>query len=267
MDKYTVVGNPIAHSKSPLIHAMFAEQTQQAIHYDKQLAPLEGFACWLQGFVADKGKGLNVTVPFKEQAYALCDQLTAEAKAAQAVNTILIRDGQCVGHNTDGLGLVADLISQGVVLSGSRVLLLGAGGAAKGAALPILDAGVAELVIANRTYHKAEAIAAMHQGRAIVAKPLAELSGNFDVIINSTSASLQGQSIDLPDELVSRETTAYDMMYSDGATPFNQWAHKRGAKQCIDGLGMLVHQAALAFEFWRGVAPDAQAVMKRLRLG
>lgn len=278
-DRYCVFGNPIGHSKSPAIHAAFAAATGQDLTYEARLASIDaadGFAAAVQAFVAEGGRGANVTVPFKEDAYRLAgapgNRLTPRAQLAGAVNTLAFgMDGVPVlGDNTDGVGLVRDLTDfLGVSLAGKRILLLGAGGAARGALGPLLDAGPAELAIANRTVAKAqtlvELVAASHPRAQVSACAFADLAGRrFDVVINATSASLQGEPVPLPAGLYAPGGVAYDMMYG-ADTPFLAQARQLGAAICADGLGMLVEQAAEAFALWRGVRPDTAAVRRLLR--
>ncbi|QSX33717.1 shikimate dehydrogenase [Shewanella avicenniae] len=264
-DRYAVFGNPIAHSKSPDIHQAFAKQTGQQLSYERILAPVEAFEQTARSFFADvRAKGANVTVPFKEQAFAMCDTLSERAKLAGAVNTLIkLENGQLQGDNTDGLGLVSDLLAY-TVLEDKRVLLIGAGGAAKGCLLPLLEAGVASIDIYNRTLVKAEQLAAVapHRCQAVTAAALAQ---GYDVIINSTSASLHGQLPEVPAHIIAEHTVCYDMMYGKAITLFNQWSLEQGAKASIDGLGMLVGQAAHSFNLWRGVMPDVAPVLSLLR--
>ncbi|HEX7642256.1 MAG TPA: shikimate dehydrogenase [Burkholderiaceae bacterium] len=267
-DRYAVVGNPIAHSKSPIIHAAFAVQTGQNLVYERMLAPIDGFAAAVEQFFSGGGKGLNVTVPFKLEAHALAATLSERAAAAGAVNTLKIVDGKLHGDNTDGAGLVCDIVrNAGYALAGRRMLLLGAGGAARGAVLPLLQESPAELVIANRSAGKAEELAARFGAYGIVrASTFAALDGAFDVIVNATSASLGGEMPPLAAGLFSPATLTYDMMYGDGPTVFLQFAAAQGA-QTRDGLGMLIEQAAEAFEVWRGVRPDTAPLFAQLRAG
>ncbi|UAW98432.1 shikimate dehydrogenase [Halopseudomonas nanhaiensis] len=268
MDRYAVIGNPIAHSKSPLIHRLFAEQTGQALSYEALLAPLDDFAGTLRGFLV-AGRGVNVTVPFKEQAWALADAHTAAAERAGAVNTIAVQgDGTLLGDNTDGRGLARDLrFNSGVQLRGSRILLLGAGGASRGVIQPLLAARPDQLCIVNRTVEKAEQLAMMFNDLGPVsAAGLHWVEESVDLIINATSASLGGEVPAISPKLIRRgHTVCYDMMYASEPTPFNRWAAAHGAARCIDGLGMLVEQAAEAFELWRGVRPDTAPVLAALR--
>ncbi len=268
MERYAVIGNPIAHSKSPLIHRMFAEQTGQALTYEALLAPLEDFAGTLHGFLAD-GHGVNITVPFKEQAWALVDSHTPAAERAGAVNTIVRQaDGSLLGDNTDGRGLVRDLqTNAGVKLRGARILLLGAGGASRGVIQPLMAARPNQLCVVNRTVDKAEQLATLFNdlGR-ISAAGLHWLEESVDLIINATSASLGGEVPAISPKLIRPgHTLCYDMMYAQEPTPFNRWASEHGAARCMDGLGMLVEQAAEAFELWRGVRPETAPVLAALR--
>jgi shikimate dehydrogenase len=267
-DAYAVFGNPIAHSKSPLIHATFARQTGQDMTYEALLAPLDGFPAAVAAFLAAGGRGANVTVPFKEQAFALATHLTPRAQVAGAVNTLRFSVEGILGDNTDGAGLVSDLTTNlGIDLAGKRVLLMGAGGAARGVVLPLLERQPASLFIANRTPGKAMALVA-ELARACGAGNLAgggygDLTGNFDLVINATAASLAGDLPPLPASVFAADALAYDMMYGKD-TPFLAFARAQGARQA-DGLGMLVEQAAEAFLLWRGVRPDTQAVIRMLR--
>lgn len=267
MDRYAVFGNPIGHSKSPQIHRLFAEQTGQRLDYEPLLAPLDDFAGFARAFF-ESGKGANVTVPFKEEAFRLADQLTPRARRAGAVNTLMKgEDGSLLGDNTDGAGLVGDLKQAGFALGGTRILLLGAGGAVRGVLEPLLAEDPAALVIANRTVAKAETLAREFADLGPVsACGFDELAGPFDLIVNGTSASLAGELPPLPDGVIRPgHTLCYDMMYSADTTPFCRWALQRGAAQARDGLGMLVEQAAEAFRLWRGVSPDTALVLAQLR--
>jgi shikimate dehydrogenase len=272
-DRYAVFGNPIAHSKSPRIQALFARQTQQDMSYEALLAPLDGFAAAVAAFAAAGGRGANVTVPFKEEAFNLATRLTDRAAAAGAVNTLSFdeRGTSIVGDNTDGAGLVRDLKSNiGFDIAGRRVLLLGAGGAARGVALPLLQEGPAELFIANRTAEKAARLALEFAPRATGIVPegggFAELAGRqFDLIINATSSGLQSAGLPLAATLFGRKCLAYEMLYGR-ETPFMTQALDAGARVC-DGLGMLVEQAAEAFAVWRGVRPITGPVLFELRHG
>jgi len=268
MDHYGVFGNPIAHSKSPLIHRLFAAQTGQSLSYEPLLAPLEDFVGFARAFFVN-GRGANVTVPFKEQAFRLADQLTARAQRAGAVNTLMkLDDGRLLGDNTDGAGLVRDLtVNAGLSLSGKRILLLGAGGAVRGVLEPLLAERPAALVVANRTVAKAEQLAREFADLGpIMASGFDWLDEPVDLIINGTSASLAGDVPPIAASLIQLgHTLCYDMMYAKQATAFNAWAAAQGAAQTLDGLGMLVEQAAEAFYLWRGVRPDSAPVLAQLR--
>ena len=267
-DLYCVFGNPIAHSKSPLIHARFAVQTAQDLVYQARLAPLEGFAEAVGEFIAEGGKGANVTVPFKEEAFRLATRRTERAERAGAVNTLIFGGGEIVGDNTDGAGLVRDLEANlSFAPAGKRVLVLGAGGAVRGVLGPLLDAGVAEIVIANRTADKAQALAALFAGPTPVrGGGYDALAGqDFDLVINGTSASLSAELPPLPPGVFAPGSLAYDMMYGKGDTPFLSFARAQGAVRAADGLGMLVEQAAEAFRVWRGVRPEARPVLEFMR--
>jgi shikimate dehydrogenase len=264
-DRYCVIGNPVAHSKSPLIHAAFAAQTGQDLSYDRELAPLDGFDAHVHGLIAAGVRGVNVTVPFKLDAARLATRLSARAEAAGAVNTLSFIDGAIIGDNTDGPGLVADIVrNAGVNLQGARVLLLGAGGAARGVVLPLLEAGAASIVVANRTRATADALVATFADPRVMACEYADIAAVFDVVVNATSASLAGALPPVPAQAFSATTLALDMMYAAEPTPFMDFAASHGA-QVRDGLGMLVEQAAEAFLVWRGVRPETAAVLAMLR--
>ena len=263
-DAYAVIGNPIAHSKSPLIHEVFAKQTQQAIHYGRIFSELNDFKKTTQEFFERGGKGLNVTIPFKLQAYELAQHKTPRAQSAQAANMLWVENGQLWCDNSDGEGLTRDLrrlLKQrsGAALNGINVLILGAGGAAQGVIEPLMGAGVASITVFNRTHEKAEALVKQFTGLATEAKvhlkalPLAELkNGSYDLIINATATGLSNESPiakDVLQAIIHPDTLAYDMVYGK-ETCFMQDAKALGI-QAVDGLGMLVEQAALAFETWR----------------
>lgn len=266
-DRYVVIGNPIKHSKSPDIHARFAQQTEQALIYERLLAPLDGFVQTAEAFFASGGKGANVTVPFKLDAYGYATGLTERAKAAGAVNTLKSEGSTVLGDNTDGVGLVTDITRNAQApLSGKRILLLGAGGAARGVILPLLMQQPATFVIANRTRAKAEELARHFtlQGSQLQVCDFVAINQSFDVIINATSASLTAEVPPVPHAAFNPQTLAYDMMYAKELTPFLQLASRHGA-QVRDGLGMLVEQAAESFFIWRGVRPDTASVYNELR--
>ena len=262
-DRYAVFGHPIAHSKSPLIHAAFARQTGQDMAYEAILAPLDGFADSVATFVAAGGRGANVTVPFKEAAFKMAQCLSPRAERAGAVNTLSFTADGILGDNTDGAGLVADLTRNlHCALSAKRILLLGAGGAARGVIEPLLDQQPATLVIANRTLSRAEELATLF-GYGIRASTFEAADTPFDIVINATAASLAGELPPLSPRIFGKHTLAYDMMYGRD-TPFLDFARAHGAATA-DGLGMLVEQAAEAFYLWRGVRPDTTPVIASLR--
>jgi shikimate dehydrogenase len=269
---YAVIGNPIAHSKSPVIHTRFAEQTGERIEYRRLLAPLDGFVETVRAFVAAGGRGLNVTVPFKLEAHALADRLSPRAAAAGAVNTLRFDGDGIYGDNTDGVGLVSDIEKNlGVSLNGARILLLGSGGAARGAVLPMLERGPRTLTIVNRTAPKAHALVeqfaqsaqeagcALTGGAPATIEPLA-----YDVIVNATAGSLTAEMPECNENAFGPGTLAYDMMYGAQPTVFMRHAQALGARVC-DGLGMLVEQAAESFWVWRGVRPASAPVLAELR--
>ena len=262
-DRYVVIGNPVSHSRSPRIHALFASQCAQDMSYATLEAPLADFAGTVRRFAADGGRGANVTVPFKEEACRLADQLTPRARAAGAVNTLSFGIAGIRGDNTDGAGLVRDLDTNlGCRLAGRRILLLGAGGAARGVVLPLLEAGPASLTIVNRDAAKAVRLAEAFPGTS--ASTYTALAGQqFDLVINATSAGLSGAALPLPDSLFAAECLAYDMLYGR-ETAFMVQARHAGAR-VADGLGMLVEQAAEAFQVWRGLRPDTAPVLAALR--
>lgn len=273
MDLYAVVGNPIHHSKSPKIHGEFAVQANEALEYSAIQAPLDGFSDTAQSFFKSGGKGLNITVPFKEQAWRLSAELSERARLAGAVNTLYLNDkGEICGENTDGIGLVRDLtLNHKVDLKGKRILILGAGGAVRGVLLPLLEEQPESITIANRTVSKAEQLTELFTGHDLIttgkltACGFTDLNQSFDIIINGTSASLQGDLPPLPEKIVTGSTVAYDMMYSPEITIFNRWAEKQGAAMMLDGLGMLVEQAAESFFIWRGVRVNTAPVLNTLR--
>jgi shikimate dehydrogenase len=261
-DLYAVIGNPIAHSKSPYLHSAFAKQCRQALSYQALLAPLDGFAATVKQFIEHGGRGASVTLPFKIEAFNLCDQLTPRAQAAGAVNTLSFTDGKILGDNTDGYGLVTDIVKNAkVVLQNKRILLLGAGGAARGALLPLLECQPRELIIANRSLEKAQQLVKQFQALGKIAcAAFTDLHGTFDVIINATSASIAQQLPPIPASVYTANSLAYDLMYADQPTVFLQQAAQHGA-QTRDGWGMLVEQAAEAFYLWRGVRPDTTQLL------
>ena len=259
-ERYGLVGQPVAHSKSPWIHARFARDTRQDIDYGLLEAPLGGFERAVEAFRVSGGKGLNVTLPFKEDAFQYCTQLSARARDARAVNTIRF-GAETFGDNTDGVGLVRDLANLGAELRGSRVLLMGAGGAARGVVGALVEAGVARLTIANRNESRAREVATRFRG--VSASGYEALLPEYELVINATSAGLEGKSPGVPPDVLARARLAYDMVYGR-ETPFLAAARNAGIA-AHDGLGMLVEQAAESFLVWRGVRPDTAPVLRELR--
>ena len=265
-DAYVVMGNPVAHSQSPFIHAEFARQVGHAIAYTSRHVEVGCFREALAGFRAAGGRGASVTLPFKEEAFALSTRRSARAEQAGAVNTLDFEGDEIRGDNTDGVGLVRDLERNlGLTLAGRAILLLGAGGAARGVIGPLLAASPARLVVANRTASRAEALR-RHFGDEVEACGLDRLpAARFDLIVNATSASLSGEAPPLPATLLRPGGGAYDMMYAARPSPFMRWAQEAGASAVADGTGMLVEQAAEAFRRWRGVRPRTRPVIDALR--
>lgn len=282
MDRYAVIGNPVEHSRSPTIHHLFAEQTGQILEYGRVLAPLDGFTRTVQAFAAGGGKGCNVTIPFKQEAWSLAASRSPRAELAGAANTLRFDAAGWWADNTDGIGLVRDITrNAGVPLKGVRLLMVGAGGAAAGVLGPLIDAGVGELLLVNRTREKADALVASHaalarqRGVTLTSASLADLNGltegaderrthGFDVLVNASASSLNAGAPPIPAGLLRPGALALDMMYGPAAQPFLAWAEAQGAV-ARDGLGMLVEQAAESFRDWRGVSPDTQPVLARLR--
>lgn len=262
---YAVIGNPIEHSKSPEIHQAFARQTHIQMEYTRILAEHNSFDDKLQAFQAAGGCGVNVTLPFKELAFSVCSELSEYARAAKAVNTILFKArDRWIGTNTDGIGLIQD-IKQNLKLNiyGRRVLILGAGGATRGIIQPLLNEGVDRLVIVNRTVSRAKQLGSEFGIAGIGYEDLKDQQ--FDLIINATSTSLFNQLPPVPATILSRQCIAYDLVYANQPTAFMRWALGHGACTAVDGLGMLIEQAAAAFYFWHGVRPDTAPVIQLLR--
>jgi len=265
INRYTIIGQPVAHSVSPAIHHLFGELTQRRLLYTRTEATEESFAATVKEWQASGGKGCNITTPFKEQAVDVCDRLSDNAKLANAVNTIQMhRDGSLVGHNTDGIGLLRDIKNnKHIEVTGKRVLLLGAGGAARGAAAPLLHAQPDCLHIANRTIERANSLATAFASLGTIHTSnydaLTQEPG-FDIIINATSMGFDSGAPPIPTNIVGPETFAYDMMYSKDKTPFLSWCEANGVKQFSDGFGMLVEQAADAYLIWEGVRPKTRKV-------
>lgn len=271
MDTYCVMGNPVEHSKSPWIHARFAQLTGQDLRYEKRLVAVDGFAQAVRTFHEQGGKGCNVTVPFKFESPALATKLTPRAQLAQASNTLRFDAGDITGDNTDGVGLVNDIErNAGVPLRGLEVLLVGAGGAAAGVLGPLIEAKPWRVIVANRTAAKAQELVSRHgalareQGVEVTSCELASIPVSFDVVVNATAASLSGSGVPFPPSVFKRGALAIDMMYGPAAAGFVAWAQQHGA-MARDGLGMLVEQAAEAFLFWRGIRPPSASVLAELR--
>ena len=275
MDHYCVLGNPVDHSKSPVIQARFAELTGQSLRYTKQWVALDGFADMLATLRADGVRGCNVTVPFKFEAFQAAQHQTERAQLAQAANTLRFDDAGIHADNTDGVGLVNDIQrNAGISLVGRDILLVGAGGAAAGVLGPLLASGARRLVVVNRSPDKAEALVERHrqhpwvqgllQKTELLAQQIIAPEGNFDVVINATASSLSGAAAPVPSSVLKPGALAYDMMYGPAAQPFAQWATSHGAI-ARDGLGMLVEQAAAAFAIWRGVHPPSGQVLREMR--
>ena len=267
-DQYAVFGNPIGHSKSPIIHTAFARQTGQDMSYKSILAPLDGFDDAVEAFIAAGGRGANVTVPFKQEAFQLVTRLTPRAELAGAANPLVFEGDEIFGDNTDGVGLLRDItINLGYPVAGKRVLLLGAGGASRGVVGPLLEAGITSLAIANRTVPRAKLVAERFAPLGpVTGCGYDELAGqSFDIVINATSASLSGSMPALPVGIFAPGSLAYKMMYGMGDTPFRIFAREQGAAIISEGLGMLVEQAAESFFVWRGVRPEVRPVMELLQ--
>ena len=269
VDDYAVMGNPISHSKSPSIHTLFAEQTLQSISYTAIHVDVGGFKQAVGNFAATGGKGLNITVPFKQEAWELVTERSERAERAGAVNTIkMLDDGTLFGDNTDGVGLVNDLtINHSIELNGKNILLMGAGGAARGVLIPLLKQNPDSLFIANRTPDKAKDLAEdFADAGKVNGGGYESIAGlKVDIVINATAASLQGDLPPLPDTLLNDNASCYDMMYSAKPTPFMMWATTHNADKVLDGLGMLVEQAAESFYIWRNVKPETKLIIEILR--
>ena len=266
MDQYRVFGNPIAQSRSPFIHLAFAKATDQQLNYESQFVEHGEFVNAVNDLIASKAKGANVTAPFKEEALAIADVLSERAQLAGAVNTLSFENGKIYGDNTDGEGLVQDLLRHQVKLQDSKILLLGAGGAAKGVLLPLLAQNPISITIANRTVSKADGLIKQFNDDRLNACGFEQTADRkFDLIINATSASLSGNLPAISSSIINSKVVCYDMVYSKELTPFLSWVKEQGATTIIDGLGMLVGQAAVSFEIWRGVKPEVDSVIKQLK--
>ena len=268
MDKYAVFGHPIQQSKSPTIHRLFAEQTKQALEYSAIDPGLDNFASGIRDFIQQGGKGANVTMPFKQQAFTIADHISERAQLAGAVNTLSFNsDGTIKADNTDGAGLVNDLKANNAPLD-KRILLIGAGGAARGVVQPLLACQPQSLTIVNRTFEKAKQLAELFNNFGeVTALPIKALANEqaYDLVINSTSTSLTNELPPVPASIFMEGGFAYDMVYRDQPTCFLNWAKQYGCTQCVDGLGMLVGQAAESFNIWREVRPEQQSVLTSLR--
>ena len=270
IDRYGVMGYPVSHSRSPVIHRLFALQTNQHIQYELlQVAP-DKLETAVRQFQRTGGKGLNITVPHKSEVARLCDQLSEPASTAGAVNTLSFRDGEIHGDNTDGIGLLRDLaINQGITLDGANVLILGAGGATRGIVGPLLEMQPSSLRIANRTIDKAQALADhfSHSGPVSACRfNMVPVTDDYDLIINATSAGVRGETPPYPEAALSERTFCYDLSYGLKPTPFSVWAREHGAARSVMGWGMLVEQAAESFHIWRGVRPDTAPVLKQMTI-
>jgi shikimate dehydrogenase len=267
-DRYAVIGHPVSHSRSPFIHARFAAQTGQNLTYDTIDAAPADFDAVVRDFFAQGGRGLNVTIPHKEAAARFAAELTPRARRAGAVNTLALRnDGSVLGDNTDGAGLARDMVNNhGISIAGRRVLLLGAGGAARGVLAPLLGLKPSQLTIVNRTVERAqELVQAFSDMGHLSALAYSQLDNQpWDIVINATAASLSGELPALPPGIVSARSICYDLAYGRHETAFVRWAHERGVARAMDGLGMLVEQAAESFHLWRGVRPDTRSVLSEL---
>lgn len=270
IDRYGVMGYPVSHSRSPVIHRLFALQTNQHIQYELlQVAP-DKLETAVRQFQRTGGKGLNITVPHKSEVAKLCDHLSEPASTAGAVNTLSFQDGEIHGDNTDGIGLLRDLtINQGITLEGANILILGAGGATRGIVGPLLEMQPSSLRIANRTIDKAQALAEhfSHSGPVSACRfNMVPITEDYDLIINATSAGVRGETPPYPEAALSERTFCYDLSYGLKPTPFSVWAREHSAARSVMGWGMLVEQAAESFHIWRGVRPDTAPVLKQMTI-
>ena len=266
MDVYGVVGNPINHSKSPKIHLLFGQQVGHDIYYQKIPATDENFISTIETFFTEGGKGLNITIPFKEKAFHLADSLSNNAQSCGSVNTFAFsEDGRIHGESTDGIGLIKDLENNQISLENTRILILGAGGATRGIVPALFSSSVRSIVLCNRTMEKAELLQEefLPYGETIY-QASEELSGSFDLIINATSASLSGEIPDMPDTIIPG-SVCYDLAYTYGETPFQKWTKQNNSEKSLQGWGMLVEQAAESFYIWRGVRPKTEEIIQKLQ--
>jgi len=269
-DKYGVMGYPVAHSRSPVIHRLFALQTRQDMQYELLPVRPEQLESAIYKFQRDGGKGLNITVPHKNDVAMLVDSMSERAQIAGAVNTVDFRDRSLFGDNTDGYGLMRDLAQNlDITVKGATILVLGAGGATRGIMAPLLDAGPAAIIIANRTLQKAEALTEHFRSFGPVSACRFDnvpARHQYDLVINATSAGFKGEMPPYPESAISRNTICYDLSYGLTPTPFSEWASRQGAARSIMGWGMLVEQAAESFRIWRGIKPDTKPVLKQLTI-
>lgn len=267
IDRYTIFGNPVAQSKSPTIHALFAEQTGQHLIYDRTLSEVDTFIDDITCFFNQGGKGCNVTAPFKLQAYQFADQLTERATLAGAINTLKkCDDGTILGDNTDGEGFIQDLLQHNIQIKDRRILLIGAGGAARGIIKPLLDQKPNELILSNRSFEKASQLEKIFSAfGSIISVPMENINQSFDLVINAASTSLTAEVPKISANIFTPQTISYDLSYGKEDTSFNQWAKRCGVTQTYDGLGMLVQQAVEGFVLWRGVRPHSERVLQLLR--
>ena len=270
IDRYGVMGYPVSHSRSPVIHRLFALQTQQILQYELLQVTPDKLEVAIRQFHRTGGKGLNITVPHKSEVTKICDQLSERASTAGAVNTLSFRDGEIVGENTDGIGLLRDLaVNLGITLEGANILILGAGGATRGIVGPLLEMQPTSVRIANRTLDKAQALVDHFSKSGPVSAcrfNVVPVTEKYDLIINATSAGLQGDAPPYPAAAISPATLCYDLSYGLKPTPFSTWAREQGAEQSVMGWGMLVEQAAESFKIWRGVRPETAPVLKQMKI-
>ena len=267
-DNYAVFGNPVKHSKSPDIHACFARQSGLELTYQAIEVPVDNFAAYLQTFFAQSGKGLNITIPFKEAACSICNVLTDRAKRAASVNTIWFSGGAIHGDTTDGQGLVNDLVDNNEIsINGKSVLILGAGGTVKSILQPLCDQNPKDIMIANRTVSRAIALVEKFSNDIVINACGYDdlIHANIDLMINATSLSLEGKAPALPENILNKDSCCYDLMYSNAGTVFMDWARDHGASIVLDGLGMLVEQAAESFQIWHGIKPETKPVIEKIR--
>ena len=268
VDRYGVMGYPVSHSRSPVIHRLFAQQTGQDLQYELLEVPPDKLETAIKQFERTGGKGLNITLPHKSAVTKLVDRMSERASNAGAINTLVFRDGEIFGDNTDGVGLLRDLeLNLGLQLKATNILILGAGGATRGIVSPLLDANPASVMIANRTISKAKALAEHYSSEGPVSACRFQDVRSppvYDLVINATSAGVKGETPPYPEAAIADHTICYDLSYSMRTTPFSSWAKEHGAARSVMGWGMLIEQAAESFQLWRGVQPDTAAVLKQV---